>query len=202
MPLTPHACTHTLRAFQDTGFFDTTKTGEITSRLAADTSVVADQICLQLNVMLRSFAQASMVLVFMFSSSWRLTVVTFILVPAVLVITKVCVGARCGAGGGAVVLLWGEWACTRPSLLSAWDPSVAPLRVTLRPMLGMIACRSVQSVVGPSAGPHVAPGHAYTRVFLQVYGRYYRKMSKKVQAELAGANSTAEEALSTATTVR
>ncbi len=30
-----------------------------------------------------------MVLVFMFSSSWRLTVVTFILIPVVMVISKV-----------------------------------------------------------------------------------------------------------------
>lgn len=42
---------------QDAGFFDTTKTGEITSRLAADTTTVSDQICLNLNVMLRSATQ-------------------------------------------------------------------------------------------------------------------------------------------------
>lgn len=35
-------------------------------------------------------AQAVMVLVFMFAASWRLTVVTFVLVPCVLVISKVC----------------------------------------------------------------------------------------------------------------
>lgn len=34
-------------------------------------------------------SQAAMVLVFMFSSSWRLTVVTFILIPVVMVISKV-----------------------------------------------------------------------------------------------------------------
>jgi hypothetical protein len=33
-----------------------------------------------------------MVLVFMLSASWRLTVVTFVLVPCVLLISKVCVG--------------------------------------------------------------------------------------------------------------
>lgn len=38
-------------------FFDTTKTGEITSRLSADTTTVSDQICLNLNVMLRSATQ-------------------------------------------------------------------------------------------------------------------------------------------------
>jgi ABC-type multidrug transport system fused ATPase/permease subunit len=35
------------------------------------------------------FLQAVMVLVFMFGASWRLTVVTFVLVPCVLVISKV-----------------------------------------------------------------------------------------------------------------
>ena len=31
---------------QEIGFFDKTKTGEITSRLSADTTTVADQVCL------------------------------------------------------------------------------------------------------------------------------------------------------------
>lgn len=48
---------------QEIGFFDSTKTGEITSRLSADTTTVADQVCLNLNVMLRSLTQAALVLV-------------------------------------------------------------------------------------------------------------------------------------------
>lgn len=48
---------------QEIGFFDSTKTGEITSRLSADTTTVADQVCLNLNVMLRSLTQATLVLV-------------------------------------------------------------------------------------------------------------------------------------------
>lgn len=108
---------------QDAGFFDTTRTGEVTSRLSADTTTVSDQICLNLNVMLRSATQAAMVLVFMFSASWRLTVVTFVMVPLVITVCK-------------------------------------------------------------------------------VYGAYYRKLSKKVQTELAEANSVAEEALSSMTTVK
>ena len=40
--------------------------GEITSRLSADTTTVSDQICLNLNVGLRSLTQAAMVLAFMF----------------------------------------------------------------------------------------------------------------------------------------
>ncbi|KAG2494082.1 hypothetical protein HYH03_007724 [Edaphochlamys debaryana] len=113
---------HALLQFE-IGYFDTTKTGEITSRLAADTSTVADQVGLNLNVLLRSATQAVMVLVFMFASSWRLTVVTFILVPVVLTISK-------------------------------------------------------------------------------VYGKYYSRLAKKVQAELAAANGVAEEVLSTMTTVK
>ncbi len=108
---------------QDTGFYDTTKTGEITSRLAADTTTVSDQISLNLNVMLRSATQAAMVLAFMFTASWRLTIVTFIMVPIVIAISK-------------------------------------------------------------------------------IYGGFYRKMSKKVQSELAAANSVAEEALGTMSTVK
>ncbi|GIL53327.1 hypothetical protein Vafri_8954 [Volvox africanus] len=105
------------------GFFDTNRTGEIISRLAADTSTVADQVGLNMNVMLRSATQAAMVLFFMFAASWRLTVVTFILVPVVLTIS------------GA-------------------------------------------------------------------YGKFYSKLSKRVQAELATANAVADEVLSTMTTVK
>jgi len=108
---------------QDVGFFDTTRTGDITSRLSADTTTVSDQICLNLNVMLRSSTQAAMVLGFMFSASWRLTVVTFVMIPLVLAICK-------------------------------------------------------------------------------FYGGYYRRMSKRVQSVLAEANSVAEEALGTMTTVK
>lgn len=74
---------------QDIGFFDTNRTGEITSRLSADTTTVTDQICLNLNVMMRSITQAAMVLVFMFKTNWRLTVVTFIMVPVVVVVSKI-----------------------------------------------------------------------------------------------------------------
>ena len=63
--------------------------GEITSRLSADTTTVSDQICLNLNVGLRSLTQAAMVLVFMFKASWRLTIITFILIPLIILVCKV-----------------------------------------------------------------------------------------------------------------
>ena len=37
---------------QEMGFFDTVKTGDITSRLSADTTKMSDQISLNLNVFL------------------------------------------------------------------------------------------------------------------------------------------------------
>ena len=62
--------------------------GSITSRLAADTTTVSDQICLNINVIARSLTQAAMVLIFMVNASWRLTVVTFIMLPSTLFICR------------------------------------------------------------------------------------------------------------------
>ena len=49
-----------------------------------------------------------MVLVFMFSASWRLTVVTFVMIPLVLAVCKV--GSSCRE---AVVLVWYYFAANR-----------------------------------------------------------------------------------------
>lgn len=73
---------------QDIGFFDTTKTGDITSRLSSDTTLVGDQVTLNVNVFLRSLVQAIGVLIFMFMVSWQLSVLAFISVPAITVLSK------------------------------------------------------------------------------------------------------------------
>ena len=52
----------------------------------------------------------------------------------------------------------------------------------------------------PPPPPPTHPPRAPLR--RQVYGAFYRKMSKRVQSELAEANSVAEEALGTMTTVK
>ena len=44
-----------------------------------------------INVVVRSLTQAAMVLVFMFHASWRLTVITFIMLPATISICRVTV---------------------------------------------------------------------------------------------------------------
>lgn len=72
----------------DIGFFDTTKTGDITSRLSSDTTLVGDQVTLNVNVFLRSLVQAIGVLIFMFFVSWQLSILAFISVPAITVLSK------------------------------------------------------------------------------------------------------------------
>jgi ATP-binding cassette subfamily B (MDR/TAP) protein 9 len=73
---------------QDIGFFDVTKTGDITSRLSSDTTLVGDQVSLNVNVFLRSVVQAIGVLVFMFVVSWQLSILAFISVPLITVLSK------------------------------------------------------------------------------------------------------------------
>lgn len=73
---------------QEVGFFDTTKTGDITSRLASDTTTMSDQVSLNINVLMRSVVQMIIVLVFMFLSSVKLTCVTFLMVPFTVSLSK------------------------------------------------------------------------------------------------------------------
>ena len=73
---------------QDIGFFDTTKTGDITSRLSSDTTLVGDQVTLNVNVFLRSLVQALGVLGFMFVVSWQLSILAFICVPVITLLSK------------------------------------------------------------------------------------------------------------------
>jgi len=73
---------------QDIGFFDVTKTGDITSRLSSDTTLVGDQVMLNVNVFLRSLVQAVGVLLFMFLVSWQLSILAFISVPLITILSK------------------------------------------------------------------------------------------------------------------
>lgn len=73
---------------QDIGFFDVTKTGEITSRLSSDTTLVGDQVSLNVNVFLRSVVQALGVLSFMCVVSWQLSIIAFVSVPLITTLSK------------------------------------------------------------------------------------------------------------------
>ena len=70
------------------GFFELTRTGEITSRLSSDTTTMADQVSLNLNVLMRSIVQMVIVLWFMFASSWKLTCLAFVMVPFTVMLSK------------------------------------------------------------------------------------------------------------------
>ena len=72
------------------GFFDKTKSSNLTSRLTSDTSVVGEQVTLRANVILRSTAQAISVLLCMFFLSWQFILIAFISVPCLTFIaTKI-----------------------------------------------------------------------------------------------------------------
>ena len=74
---------------QEIGYYDTVRTGDLVSRMAADVTKVGDSISLQLNVFLRNLIQAVGTLVFMFTLSWQLTIVVLTMIPPVTVLTRV-----------------------------------------------------------------------------------------------------------------
>ena len=73
---------------QEIGFFDMRKTGAITSRLTADTTKVGDDITHNINIFLRSSIKMIGILVFMFKLSWRLTIVTLVGTPILVIISE------------------------------------------------------------------------------------------------------------------
>lgn len=63
-------------------------TGDILSRLSADTTQVSDLISQNINVFLRSIVRATGFVIFMFGMSWKLTVVTVMGFPFIALISK------------------------------------------------------------------------------------------------------------------
>ncbi|XP_044296775.1 ABC-type oligopeptide transporter ABCB9 isoform X1 [Varanus komodoensis] len=108
---------------QEMSFFDENLTGDIISRLTSDTTIVSDLVSQNINIFLRNMVKATGIIVFMFSLSWQLSLVTFMGFPIVMLMSD-------------------------------------------------------------------------------LYGKYYKKLSKEVQNALAKANNTAEETLSAMKTVR
>lgn len=73
---------------QELAYFDVTKSGDLSSRLSADTAKVADQVSLNVNVMLRSLVQSIGILIFMFFNSWKLSMTAFIAIPTVVFLSR------------------------------------------------------------------------------------------------------------------
>lgn len=105
------------------GYFDKVRTGELSSRLNTDTTTMSSQISLNINILVRSIVQIIFVIGIMLWTSWKLTMVSFTMVPV-----SACIA--------------------------------------------------------------------------QVYGRFYRKITKKTQNSLADASGVADEALSSMSTVK
>lgn len=66
---------------QEVGFFETVKTGEITSRLSKDTTLTGRTVCLNVNVLLRTFIKTMGMISLMMSLSWKLTFLVLMETP-------------------------------------------------------------------------------------------------------------------------
>uniref|UniRef100_A0A665V7X2 ABC-type oligopeptide transporter ABCB9 n=1 Tax=Echeneis naucrates TaxID=173247 RepID=A0A665V7X2_ECHNA len=74
---------------QEISFFDENHTGDILSRLSADTTQVSDLISQNVNIFLRSIIKGAGFFIFMFGMSWRLTLVTIMGFPFIALVSKV-----------------------------------------------------------------------------------------------------------------
>ncbi|XP_034401173.1 antigen peptide transporter 2a [Cyclopterus lumpus] len=74
---------------QEIGFFETTKTGEITSRLSKDTTLMGRAVCLNVNVLLRTFIKTLGMIALMMSLSWKLTFLMLMETPVAGLIQNV-----------------------------------------------------------------------------------------------------------------
>ncbi|XP_036077236.1 ATP-binding cassette sub-family B member 9 isoform X1 [Rousettus aegyptiacus] len=108
---------------QEMSFFDENRTGDLISRLTSDTTMVSDLVSQNINIFLRNTVKVTGVVVFMFSLSWQLSLVTFMGFPIIMMVSD-------------------------------------------------------------------------------IYGKYYKRLSKEVQNALARASNTAEETISALKTVR
>ncbi|XAR71309.1 Peptide-transporting ATPase [Bertholletia excelsa] len=70
---------------QEIAFFDVTRTGELLSRLSEDTQIIKNAATTNLSEALRSLTTTVIGVVFMFSSSWKLTLLSLAIVPIVSV---------------------------------------------------------------------------------------------------------------------
>ncbi|KAK4800558.1 hypothetical protein SAY86_021045 [Trapa natans] len=73
---------------QEIAFFDVTRTGELLSRLSEDTQVIKNAATTNLSEALRNLTTAFIGVGFMFSSSWKLTLLALAVVPIISVAVR------------------------------------------------------------------------------------------------------------------
>lgn len=66
---------------QEIAFFDRSKPGNLVNRLNNDTAKLSDYIAVNVNIFLREIVSSAVILVFMFSISWKLALIAFIAIP-------------------------------------------------------------------------------------------------------------------------
>ena len=73
---------------QEIGFFDKTKTGDLSSRMTQDVQKVSDQVQLNVNYFVRNLIATIVTIAFMVTLSWRLTCLSCLSIPIVVVIAQ------------------------------------------------------------------------------------------------------------------
>ena len=70
---------------QEVAFFDERRTGELTNRLAADTTVLQNTVTVNVSMVLRFIIMGTGAIGFLFYTSWRLSLLTLAIVPVVAI---------------------------------------------------------------------------------------------------------------------
>ncbi|KAK7498459.1 hypothetical protein BaRGS_00010413, partial [Batillaria attramentaria] len=97
---------------KDIAFFDTVETGDLVSRLMTDTAVLGDSLSPNLDQFLRGVFTAVGVLCFMLQTSWRLTVLAVMCIPAFLIVSYIygIVMKNLGTSSQSIMATMGEMA--------------------------------------------------------------------------------------------
>lgn len=125
--------------------------GDVISRLTSDTTIVSDLVSQNINIFLRNVVKATGVIFFMFSLSWKLSLVTFMGFPIIMLVSDVY-GKYYKVGRGG----WHGHGVPRRRAVPLVKPSWR-LWVALELVGLMLGC--------------FAPGSGGRRVALNVYGQ-------------------------------
>jgi ABC-type multidrug transport system fused ATPase/permease subunit len=71
---------------QETGFFDTSRTGELINRLSSDTQVIQSALTVNISMLVRGGIQATMALGMIFYTSWKLSLIMVAIIPVIIFI--------------------------------------------------------------------------------------------------------------------
>lgn len=71
---------------QETGFFDTCRTGELINRLSSDTQVIQSALTVNISMLVRGGIQATMALAMIFYTSWKLSLIMVGIIPLIIFI--------------------------------------------------------------------------------------------------------------------